>query len=172
MALETAAAALVLALVLWVVFGPLLERRGLAAGALPPEPPDPEETRRGAALLALKEIEFDRATGKLNDADYELLKSRYSMEAVAALKEEEGAIATASDDPEAMIAARLAALRFAGAPGSSSSCARCGPRPEADARFCSSCGLPVGEPAVCRGCGAALPAESRFCPGCGARAFS
>jgi len=171
MALEAAAATLVLALVLWVVFGPLLERRGLAAGALPPEPPDPEETRRGAALLALKEIEFDRATGKLNDADYELLKSRYSVEAVAALKEEEGAIATANDDPEAMIAARVAALRFAGASGSPISCARCGPRPEPDARFCSGCGLPVGEPAACRACGVPLPPDGRFCPACGSRAF-
>jgi hypothetical protein len=170
MALEAAAATLVLALVLWVVFGPLLERRGLDAGLLPLEPPDPEETRRGAALLALKEIEFDRATGKLNDADYEMLKSRYSVEAVAALKEEEGLIATAADDPEAMIAARVTALRFAGASGSSASCARCGPRPESDARFCSSCGLPVGEPAACRSCGAALPPGGRFCPGCGTRA--
>ena len=170
MALEAAAATLVLVLVLWLVFGPLLERRGLEAGALPPEPPDPEETRRGAALLALKEIEFDRATGKLNDADYELLKARYSVEAVAALKEEESAIATASDDPEAMIAARIAARRSAGAAGTSASCARCGPRPEADARYCSSCGLPVGKPAACRSCGSALPGGSRFCPGCGARA--
>jgi hypothetical protein len=170
MALEAAAATLVLALVLWLVFGPLLERRGHASGMLPPEPPDPEETRRGAALLALKEIEFDRATGKLNDADYELLKARYSVEAVAALKEEEGAIATATDAPEAMIAARLAALRSAGASEASVSCARCGPRPEADARYCSTCGLPVGKPATCRSCGAALPAGSRFCPGCGARA--
>jgi hypothetical protein len=172
MALEAAAATLVLVLVLWLVFGPLLERRGFESGALPPEPPDPEETRRGAALLALKEIEFDRATGKLNDADYELLKARYSVEAVAALKEEEGAIATASDDPEAMIAARVAALRSAGASGTSALCARCGPRPETDARFCSSCGLPVGEPATCRSCGAALPPGGRFCPGCGARAAS
>jgi RNA polymerase subunit RPABC4/transcription elongation factor Spt4 len=170
MALEAAAATLVLALVLWLVFGPVLERRGHASGMLPPEPPDPEETRRGAALLALKEIEFDRATGKLNDADYELLKARYSVEAVAALKEEEGAIATATDGPEAMIAARVAALRSAGASEASVSCARCGLRPEADARYCSACGLPVGNPVACRSCGSALPAGSRFCPGCGARA--
>jgi hypothetical protein len=30
------------------------------------------------ALAALKEIEFDRETGKLSDADYELLKTRYT----------------------------------------------------------------------------------------------
>lgn len=170
MALEAAAATLVLVLVLWLVFGPLLERRGFNAAALPPEPPDPEETRRGAALLALKEIEFDRATGKLNDSDYELLKARYSVEAVAALKEEEGPIATASNDPEALIAARMSVLRSAGASGSPVSCARCGPRPETDARYCSCCGLPVGAAAACRSCGSALPAGGRFCPGCGARA--
>ena len=40
------------------------------------------------ALLALKEIEFDRETGKLSDEDYEMLKERYSAEALDALAEE------------------------------------------------------------------------------------
>ena len=45
------------------------------------------------------------------------------------------------------------------------SCRRCGRALDADARFCASCGLPVGVP--CAGCGAPLEAEARFCKHCG-----
>ena len=45
------------------------------------------------------------------------------------------------------------------------SCRRCGRALEADARFCASCGLPVGVP--CAGCGAALDPDARFCKHCG-----
>ena len=39
-----------------------------------------------SAVAALREIEFDRATGKLSDADYADLKARYTKEAVAAMR--------------------------------------------------------------------------------------
>src|SRR5213594_420532 len=42
------------------------------------------------ALRALKEIEFDRATGKLSDADYAYLKAQYTAEAVAVMREQTG----------------------------------------------------------------------------------
>src|SRR5882762_6325022 len=51
--------------------------------------PDDDLSPRAVALRALKEIEFDRATGKLSDADYEALKARYTSEALAALRTEE-----------------------------------------------------------------------------------
>ncbi len=163
MLFELLAAVLVGGLVLWILFGRLVS--GASRVSVPPEPVDPEETRRGVALLALKEIEFDRATGKLNDADYETLKARYTIEAAAALREDEAA--GASDDPEAMIAARVAALRSGNASGSPVTCPRCGPRPEHDARFCSTCGLSLLPPSACARCGASLPPDGRFCPGCG-----
>ena len=47
-------------------------------------------------------------------------------------------------------------------------CATCGPRPEPDAIFCSSCGRFLGGP--CPGCGAATDQPgARFCPACGHR---
>ncbi|HEY6210255.1 MAG TPA: hypothetical protein VIW28_14420, partial [Gemmatimonadales bacterium] len=51
---------------------------------------DPEDdlSPRAVALRALKEIEFDRATGKLSDDDYDALKRRYTTEALAALRAE------------------------------------------------------------------------------------
>ena len=38
------------------------------------------------AIVALREIEFDRATGKLSDADYADLKARYTQRALDAMR--------------------------------------------------------------------------------------
>ena len=43
----------------------------------------PRESERDAAVSALREIEFDRVTGKLSDADYTDLKARYTEQALA-----------------------------------------------------------------------------------------
>jgi ribosomal protein L40E len=71
----------------------------------------PSARRQSPAVDALRELEFDRQTGKISDSDYESLKSRYTAQA-------------------------LTAMRAGNAP----ICERCGPRPEADADFCSRCG--------------------------------
>ena len=130
MMLEAALAAVLGLAIVWIVFQPLA-RPGRGAPR-PAEPLDPEETPRGVALTALREIEFDRATGKLSDADYEDLKARYTTVALAALRAE--AAATGPADVEAMIAARVRGLRSAGGstPSPAPECPACGPRPEAD----------------------------------------
>ena len=180
---EVVAAALVGLAAVWLILQPLV-----APGpSRPPvyEPPEPEETARGVALTALKEIEFDRETGKLSDEDYKFLKRKYTGEALAALRAEAAEAAEAApagtsatngagpggaDDVEVMIAARVRALRSAAtsAPPGVPVCPTCGPRSEADAVFCSSCSRRLGEGGACAGCGAALNAGSRFCAECGA----
>ena len=72
------------------------------------------DTGRNAAVDALREIEFDRETGKLSDADYNALRATYTQRAVEAMRGE-----------------------------NAPSCVRCGPRPERDAVFCSNCGTPI-----------------------------
>lgn len=67
--------------------------------------------RQSPAVEALRELEFDRQTGKISDSDYDSLKSRYTAQA-------------------------LTAMRAGNAP----ICENCGPRPEADADYCSRCG--------------------------------
>jgi ribosomal protein L40E len=160
---EVSAAVLLGALALWLVFWPMFA--GTPARPRPVEPPDPEETERGVALTALKEIEFDRETGKLSDADYAYLKEKYTAAALEALRAE------APDDIEAMVAARVRVLRSASAPTSPGNlvCNTCGPRPEADAVFCSRCGVRLAVAGHCDRCGAALAPDSRFCEGCGSR---
>jgi Double zinc ribbon len=164
---EALAAALVGLLALFVVLRPLI-------WPAPPEEPvfeplEQEETPRGIALLALKEIEFDRETGKLSDEDYGFLKDKYTAQALEALRAEQ--VTVAPDDVEALIANRVRALRSAAAsaPAGAPVCPTCGPRPEPDAVFCSSCGGSLPAPATCARCGTALSADSRFCEGCGSR---
>ena len=168
MVFEVVGALAVAALVLWLVFEPFVHSPDPALAL--PEPPAPEETPRGAALLALKEIEFDRETGKLSPEDYEMLKARWSAEALQAMAVEDSAsrAAAVAGDPEALIASQKQRLRSARASGTPEPplCAACGPRPEPDARFCSSCGRGIGT-GFCSSCGAPLTSENRFCAACG-----
>jgi hypothetical protein len=115
--------------------------------------PDDDLSPRAVALRALKEIEFDRATGKLSDADYETLRSRYTSEALAALRTEEPA---APSSPVSRVP--------------SPACPSHGPRPETDAQFCSDCGRRLATaPGYCARCGTALEHDAHYCHSCGAR---
>lgn len=126
------------------------------------DPFDIEETARGRAIEALREIEFDRATGKLSDDDYAALKARYTDLALQAMRAER-ASAPSDDAVEALIAARRTGV-------TSTVCPSCGPRPEDDAQFCSSCGqrLPTGR--ICASCAETLPSGAAYCECCGALA--
>lgn len=177
MAGEALAAGLLALAALWLILQPLVRPR--PSTNRPYEAIDPEETPKGIALAALKEIEFDRETGKLSDSDYDFLKAKYTAAALEALRAEPR---TGADDVEALIAARVHSLRSAssstslktrspglatGASGSGPSCDSCGPRPEPDAVYCSSCGRNLAAATPCPRCGAALRPGSRFCEGCG-----
>lgn len=114
------------------------------------------------AIVALREIEFDRATGKLSDADYDELKTRYTARALDAMRASaaasEASAGVMSDDAiEAAVAAYRERMR---------SCPSCGPRPEPDAVYCSSCGHYL--PGACEGCGASITENgAAFCTSCG-----
>ena len=109
------------------------------------------------AVVALREIEFDRATGKLSDGDYTELHARYTTRALEAMRAAGGDVSAAADPVEAAVLAFKARMK---------SCGNCGPRPEPDATYCSNCGLYL--PGTCAGCGQAVtePAAS-FCAKCG-----
>jgi hypothetical protein len=137
-----------------LVLDPIL-RPGRAAAPAEPEE-DPVERRKELALAALKEIEFDRATGKLSDADYQTMLARYTKDAVAALREAEvpagqAAVGGNGHRPEAAPVATAAAddpIERLIAEARTASKGR---------RFCANCG-------------AALEGSGRFCVECGARA--
>jgi hypothetical protein len=158
--LELAAGLALAAAAVFFVLRPLLSPP--AAGVDPPvamdgEDPDDDLSPRAVALRALKEIEFDRATGKLSDADYDALNAKYTAEALAALRKE---------SPEAA----APRVRPVVSPLSTAICPTHGARPEAGAIFCSACGRRLSDAvAFCAKCGTALPPDARFCAACGRR---
>jgi ribosomal protein L40E len=79
--------------------------------ALIPRPLPDAGSRQSPAIDALRELEFDRETGKISDADYGPMKARYTEQALAVMRA-----------------------------GDARVCQSCGPRPERDAEFCSKCG--------------------------------
>ena len=129
-----------------------------------------EAEQLDGAVAALREIEFDRETGKLSDSDYAELKTRYTREALAELR-----AADARDAASAPVA--VVALSPADAADPVEAAIRrarenqrsfgvCGPRPEPDATYCSSCGRYL--PGACGSCGTSVElVGSRFCSGCG-----
>ena len=97
------------------------------------EPADVAEelwTREKAvALIAMKEAEFDLATGKLSEADHSVLRGNYEERALRAMNE-----LKPSDTPaEASPAAPTATSRF---------CTGCGNALASNHQFCGSCGSP------------------------------
>ena len=110
----TALALVALAFVLYPLFR---EPLGIAAARRVP-------ARAGVttAVDALREIEFDHATGKLSERDYAELKATYTQRAVDAMRSGTDVEVDAESVP---------------------ACGRCGPRPEPDAIFCSECGAPL-----------------------------
>jgi hypothetical protein len=123
------------------------------------EDPADDMSPQTVALRALKEIEFDRATGKLSDQDYDALKAKYTGEALAAMRVESG-IGSQGLAIKAVPGSRLQAP----------TCPEHGTRPEADAVFCSHCGRRLGKaPGYCARCGTALEEDARYCNRCGAR---
>ena len=93
-----------------------------------------------SAIRALREIEFDRATGKLSDADYTELRRDYGARAVREMR------ASASTAPASQPAAELDPIeaRVRVLRESHRECRTCGVRPESDALYCSTCGAALG----------------------------
>ena len=141
------------------VLRPLARREPAPQPAVPPLPLPAVSS--DAPMAALEEIEFDRATGKLGDADYAVLKARYAAKAAAALA---GTGVEVPVLPDGSVDVAELAIRQVQA--SARICPGCGPRPEPDAGFCSSCGRYLAE--ACPGCGALAPEPgASFCASCG-----
>ena len=113
------------------------------------EDDDPTLVRRDTALAALKEIEFDQATGKLSADDFERLRAKYTTEALHALRATDaappppGATSEApggdGDAVEALIASAKASSKSKGR----RFCIECGSGLEGSGKFCVECGTRV-----------------------------
>ncbi len=117
-------------------------------------PADGAAARRDAALEALRELEFERETGKLPEEEYRRLRERLEVEAVRA----RDAALRAGARPESPRARETAA------PPSAT---------PASAKPASGGGAPAGEAraggarAGCPSCLRPLRGGEKFCPSCG-----
>lgn len=100
---------------------------------------------------AIRDLEFDRATGKLSDGDYQMMRSRYDAQAAQVLQKMD-----ALDAAQAKRAARAGATPAAGGAGGL----------PVEKRPAQKAGTTKGQ---CDRCGTRIQAADRFCPSCGAR---
>ena len=107
------------------------------------------EREKALVLRSIKELEFDRAMGKVADADFADMSGRLRVRAIGLMKQLDE---TGSDHREAIeqeLRRRLQARGKVAVPASGASkaaaaparsCAQCGATNDIDARFCKSCG--------------------------------
>lgn len=103
------------------------------------------EREKTLVLRALKELEFDRAMGKVSDADFTEMGSRLRARARSLLKQLDIDGTAYRDLIERELAERVvqageAPPDSAGPQAARLLCGNCGETNERDARFCKSCG--------------------------------
>ncbi len=132
----------VAAAVVYFVVEPLVSGLSAPSGRDEDEPSE-EDYRKRAVLLALRDVEYDYHTGKLDEPDYRALRAQLSREALAALKAT-GAAHGAEDlelrDGDAL---EEEIRRLRGAIREGPSCPQCGLPTALEARFCGACGSEI-----------------------------
>lgn len=151
------------------VLQPLMRGAGYTGSSVPAPPAE-----EASAIEALREIEFDQATGKLSAQDYATLRADYAPKALAELKARDAGVERSEASG---VAARELGISGSGTGDAAERmiarmrsrtlvCAQCGPRPESDAIFCSDCGRYLSP--GCLRCGADVEdSHARFCGECG-----
>ena len=125
------------------------------------ESPDDEVTefdaRRQAALRGLRDAEYDLRSGKIDQADYQILKSDLARQALDAMREESAAEPAAGEGTP---------TDATGKPAQSAASAPDGDGLEAEiARVRKG----MAEGRTCSGCGHLNVEKSSFCTSCGGR---
>jgi hypothetical protein len=109
------------------------------------------EREKTLVLRSIKELEFDRAMGKVSDTDFELMGRRLRAHALALMKQLDVDLPGYRDVIERELVQRLA-IDLQGddiqpdiAPAADRPfCASCGTENDADAKFCKGCAAPMG----------------------------
>lgn len=121
-------------------------------------------TEKKAQLLdAIQDLDFEKASGKLSDADYESARNEYLAE-VAVVMERLDAITPKK--PTKRKAKGAKAKKTAGGGSEAAvACGACGTDNAGGAKFCMECGEPLAR--ACAACGEPASAKAKFCSGCG-----
>jgi hypothetical protein len=101
------------------------------------------EREKSLTLRSIKELEFDRAMGKLSQQDFDDMATRLRVRALGIMKQLDAGATNYRQAIERDLAARLGSASKpelkAGPTGGSLTCA-CGASNDPDARFCKACG--------------------------------
>jgi hypothetical protein len=118
-------------------------------GSIRTQPAEPAGTRTRAflerekrlVLRSIKELEFDRAMGKLSQRDFDEMSGRLRSRALSLMQQLDAGSSPYEHAIERDLQARLgAAPPPAAVPAALPSCASCGASNDADAVFCKKCG--------------------------------
>jgi hypothetical protein len=97
------------------------------------------EREKSLTLRSIKELEFDKAMGKVSDADFADMSARLRTKAVG-LMQRLDAHTSYREQIERELEKRLGAPKPSAAESSPGVCSACGTGNDADARFCKACG--------------------------------
>ncbi len=124
----------------------------------------------------IQELDFEKASGKVSDGDYESTRNNYLAQ-VAAVMEKLDALAApekAPDQPSQPDQPQKTASTKTKKPAKrqprqesedARACASCGELNPKESNFCQECGKPFA--LTCASCGESHPAKARFCNACG-----
>jgi RNA polymerase subunit RPABC4/transcription elongation factor Spt4 len=158
-----------LAISIFYVIRPFRSSNRLKKSASPAIPQksslkSPFEKQHQAALLALRDLDFDHQAGKVAEEDYHPLRLALLNEVAQLMQSQER---QREDAIEALIQSRRQAASNGQAMSSTGThCQYCRAPLLEKAKFCTKCGKPVSEPA-CPECKELLLPGDKFCPACG-----
>lgn len=142
------------------------------------------EREKQLVLRSIKELEFDRAMGKVGEADFDEMAARLRSRAMGLMRQLDqdglGYRSIIEHELERRLGARVAAIPQT--PNMSEAeaaekpapdvdralaevCPGCGEPAPAEGAFCTSCGTRLR----CQSCGSACDPDARFCKWCGAK---
>jgi hypothetical protein len=103
------------------------------------------EREKALVLRSIKELEFDRAMGKVAEADFTEMVARLRARAIGLMKQLDEEVPRHRELIERELRQRLAdrrppATSAATGPAAAVYCTQCGVRNDADAKFCKACG--------------------------------
>ena len=120
----------------YATLAPLVRRDDVVQPALSSRSRAALEREKALVLRTIKELEFDRAMGKMSAADFDEMANRLRARAISLMKALEAPVPDYRARVEEDLASRVSA---AAAQASAGACA-CGTANDADARFCKGCG--------------------------------
>lgn len=167
LALLAALGAIVVAFVLYPVFTEATTGAAFDPGELDPElDPSLSELRDKKARLyeSIRELDFDKAAGKISEADFESARTDY-LSQVSAVIAQLDALAPPEPKPASSHPTEKPAAKEKPGAEPGLECGSCGESNPNGSKFCLECGKSLVK--TCGSCGESLPPNARFCYACG-----